>query len=188
MRRTFDSTPLLAALLLLGLAPLARAEVTASGPPGFSLKIEVPVSARPDEVFTRFLRIGEWWSDAHTYSGKAANMTLDANPGGCFCERLPRGGFVRHMAVVFFAPGKTLRLEGGLGPLQGMGASGVLSFEFKPESAGPEAAATRLTVTYTVTGFAAGKGLAELAPAVDEVIAEQVARFKRFAETGKPTA
>jgi hypothetical protein len=188
MRRRLMPTSVLAGLVLGGLATQGHAEVTASGPSGFSLKVEVPVSVRPDEAYTRFLRIGDWWNEAHTYSGKATNLTLDANPGGCFCERLPRGGFVRHMAVVFFAPGKTLRLEGGLGPLQGMGASGVLSFEFKPESTGPEAAGTRLIVTYTVTGFAPGKGLAEIAPPVDSVITEQVTRFKRFAETGKPTA
>jgi hypothetical protein len=181
MRQT---KPLLAGisglLAVLATAP-GRAEVTASGLSGFSLKIEVPLADRPDDAFFAFLRIGRWWSDEHTYSGQAINMTLDAKPGGCFCERLPRGGFVRHMDVVYSAPGKGLRLSGGLGPLQDMGASGLLAIMFKPDGHD-----TRLIVTYTVSGFASGKGYAELAPVVDGVLTEQFARFKRFAETGKP--
>ena len=172
---------------LLGLAavaasPLGRAEVTASGPSGFSLKTELTLAAKPDDAFTRFLRIGSWWSDAHTYSGKAVNMTLDAKPGGCFCERLPRGGFVKHMDVLFSAPGKGLRLGGGLGPLQDIGANGVLALTFKPEGE-----QTHLTMTYSVSGFAAGNRYPELAPLVDQVLTEQMARFKQFVDTGKPT-
>jgi hypothetical protein len=170
-------------LAALATAP-GRAEVTASGPSGFSLKIETTVTTSPDDAFFSFLRIGRWWSDGHTYSGNAVNMTLDARPGGCFCERLPRGGFVRHMEVVYSAPGKGLRLSGGLGPLQEMGAIGLMAIAFKPE--GPERNDTRLIVTYTVNGFATGKGYADIASAVDGVLAEQVARFKRFVETGKP--
>jgi hypothetical protein len=166
-------------LAAAGAAPV-QAEVTASGVPGFSLKIEVPLAVAPEAAFASFVRIGQWWNKDHTYSGDPANMTLEAKPGGCFCERLPDNGFVKHMDVVFAAPGKTLRLSGGLGPLQDMGASGVMAFQFKDEGAG-----TRLIMTYTVGGFAAGKGYAEIAPAVDRVLTEQLARFKRFAETGK---
>jgi hypothetical protein len=169
-------------LLAVLLPPAGRAEVTASGPSGFSLKIEVPVAAAPNEAFFGFLRIGRWWSDEHTYSGKAVNMTLEARPGGCFCERLPRGGFIKHMDVVYSAPGEGLRLSGGLGPLQPMGAGGLLAITFKPDGDH-----TRLIVTYTVSGFPGGMGFLELAPLVDRVLNEQLARFKRFAETGKPT-
>jgi hypothetical protein len=178
--------PLLAGIvgLLAVLAtPSGRAEVTASAPSGFSLKIETPLATAPNDAFFGFLQIGRWWSDEHTYSGKAVNMTLDARPGGCFCERLPHGGFVKHMDVVYSAPGSGLRLSGGLGPLQQMGAVGLMAVTFQPDGNG-----TRLIVTYTVTGFAGGKGYTEIAPAVDGVLAEQVRRFKRFAETGKPDA
>ncbi|HEY7581136.1 MAG TPA: hypothetical protein VH855_26375 [Acetobacteraceae bacterium] len=183
MQSVFIRFALIAGLLGALSTPSGHAAVAASGPPGFSLQLETTVSASPDHAFRDFLRIGRWWSPKHTFSGDAALMTLDAKPGGCFCESLPGGGFVRHMDVVFSAPGKTLRLEGGLGPLQGMGASGVMSLTFKPD--GPEGKATRLTLTYTVSGFATGKGLGEIAPAVDGVLAEQLSRFKRFAETGE---
>ena len=59
----------------------------------------------PAEAYAKFLRIGEWWSDAHSYSGAAANMTLDTARGGCWCESWP-GGFVEHMAVTTAMPGR----------------------------------------------------------------------------------
>src|SRR5690349_14228561 len=129
------------------------------------------------------MQIGRWWNPAHTYSGDAANLALSAKPGGCLCETLPGGGFVKHMDVVYAAPGKALRLVGGLGPLQGMGAAGAMTFDFKAEGA-----ITRVTVTYIVSGFAPGAGLAAIAPPVEGVLAEQLTRFKRFTETGKPSA
>ena len=51
-----------------------------------------------------------------------------------------------------------------------------------------EGAITRVTVTYIVSGFAPGAGLAAIAPPVEGVLAEQLTRFKRFTETGKPSA
>jgi hypothetical protein len=157
--------------------------VTASGPSGFSLKIDITVAGTPADAFNRFIQIGRWWDPAHSYSGDAANMALTAKPGGCFCETLPGGGFAKHMGVVYAAPGKSLRLVGGLGPLQGMGASGALTFDFKADGAN-----THVTVTYIVSGFAPGPGLAPLATPVDGVLTGQLTRFKRFVETGKPAS
>ena len=155
--------------------------MTASGPTGFIVNIEVTVAARPEEVYDRFVQIGSWWNDAHTYSGKASNMTLESRPGGCFCEALANGGFVRHMDVVFAMPGKALRLSGGLGPLQELGVSGLMALQFKADGA-----RTRLQLTYTVSGFQQSKDVESIAPAVDGVLKEQITRLKRFAETGKP--
>jgi hypothetical protein len=170
---------------LLGVLASAagRADVTGIGPSGFSLKIETTVAGPQADAFKRLTQIGRWWDPAHTYSGNGANLALSAKPGGCFCETLPGGGFVKHMDVVYAAPGKTLRLAGGLGPLQAMGATGTMSFDLTADGVN-----TRLTVTYFVSGFVAGQGFATLAPAVDGVLTEQVARFTRFAETGKPTS
>jgi hypothetical protein len=174
--RSIDSlTAGLLGLAAVAASPLGWAEVTASGPSGFSLKTEVTVAGTPADAFNRLTQIGRWWSPEHSYSGEAANLALSAQPGGCFCETLPGGGFVKHMDVVYAAPGKTLRLVGGLGPLQGMGATGALTFELKAD--GPN---TRI-------GPAMGdKDAAALAGAVDGVLNEQLTRFKRFAETGKP--
>lgn len=182
-RKNASLTLIAAVLTTVTAAAPAQAEVTASGPTGFIVRIELPVAAAPGVVYDRFLQVGRWWNEAHSYSGKAANLTLENRIGGCFCETLADGGFVRHMDVVFAMPGKVLRLSGGLGPLQAMGASGVMSVQFKPEGTG-----TRLSLVYPVSGFADGKGLTDIAPAVDGVLAEQLTRLKRFVETGKPIA
>lgn len=175
---------LTAALVLVAVACAqapAHAEVTASGTGGFAMKIDLPVAAPPDRVFERFLEIGRWWSDEHTYSGHASNMTLRNEPGGCFCETLPNGGFIRHATIEYSDPGKALYLSGALGPLLVLGAHGLLAVQFKAEGGG-----SRLVATYVVSGFPQGKGFAELAPLVDQVLLEQFTRLKRFVETGKP--
>ncbi len=48
--------------------------------------------------------------------------------GGCFCELIPDGaGEIEHMRVIYTRPGVTLRLQGGLGPLQEVGVSPAFS-------------------------------------------------------------
>src|SRR5262249_24244675 len=119
-------------------------------------------------------------SGAHTYSGNSRNMTLENKPGGCFCEKLADGGFVRHGSVEFSSRGKALRLSGALGPLQGMGAYALMALSFQKAGTGPER-----VVTYTVSGYAPGKGYEELAAPVNGVLTDQFARLKRYVETGK---
>jgi hypothetical protein len=161
----------------------AAADVQSSSPAGFVVRLEVPILAAPADVYAKLFEIGRWWSDAHTYTGKASNMTLKNEPGGCFCETLP-DGFVRHAAVEYSDKGKVVRLSGALGPLQELGAQGMLSFNFAPAA---DKAGTRLTVSYAVSGYPAGeKGLAALAGPVNDVLKEQIDRFKRYVETGKP--
>jgi len=166
-------------------AGVAQAEVLASSPAGFVVRFETAVSRPPAEVYQRFLQIGQWWSDAHTYSGKALNMTLRNEPGGCFCETLPGGGFVRHASVEYSDPGKLVRLSGGLGPLQELGAHGVLSFNFMAPTQTANIG-TRLVVSYVVSGFQPDPGFAALAAPVEGVLKEQVERLKRLTETGNP--
>jgi hypothetical protein len=45
---------------------------------------------------------------------------------------------------------------------------------------------TKRVVTYTVSGFAAGKAYEALAAPVNDVLTDQFARLKRYVETGKP--
>jgi hypothetical protein len=164
-----------AACILLATMVLAtaQAEVLSAGPGGFQLRHQVSTALAPDAAYQRFLSIARWWSDAHTYSGRAAGLSIDARPGGCWCEQLANGGALRHMTAIYLDPGKALRFEGGLGPLQPMGATGVMTIAFKPAATGSGSA---VTLVYNVSGYAA-EGLAGIAPAVDQVLAEQLARF-----------
>ncbi len=99
------------------------AEVADSASNGFTLKTTIQIQAPPDTVYRRLIQVGDWWDPAHTFSGDAKNLSIDEKPTGCFCEKLANGGGVRHLEVVFLAPGKRLVLSGGLGPLQSMGAT-----------------------------------------------------------------
>ena len=171
----------LAGVALLGTGD-ARGEVLESTPSGFALKTTVTVAAWRPKVYEALTGVGRWWDKAHTYSGDAKNLTLDPRPGGCFCEALPpQGGGVQHAMVVLANPGKTLRMVGGLGPLQDSGLAGALTFELADRGAG-----TEITMSYSVGGYRQG-GLESLAPVVDSVLGAQLARLKSYAERGVPT-
>ena len=166
------------AVLLLAAGP-SHAEVADQGPAGFQVRHVALIAAPPAKVRAAALDVGKWWSSAHTYSGDANNLSIDA--AGCFCEKLP-DGLVRHMTLVYSAP-DALRLAGALGPLATTGASGHLGLSFG-KAADPNS--TQLVLTYDVGGYAKG-GLAQTwAAPVDGVLGQQVTRLKRYVETGKP--
>jgi uncharacterized protein YndB with AHSA1/START domain len=162
------------ALLTIAAAP-AGGEVTARALEGFVVRHELILAAGPEAAYRALVEdVALWWNADHSYSGAAGNLSIDGRAGGCFCEALPGGGSVEHMRVVFAQPGRLLRLAGGLGPLQGMGAGGVMDFAFEPVEAG----GTRLRFSYTVGGFAPG-GLDGMADPVDGVLADQLGRLQR---------
>src|SRR5438445_7715219 len=96
---------ILAATLLLLASPTA-AEVVHADSHGFNVSQAVQVRLPPPEALAAFTRVSGWWMADHTYSGNPANLTLDARPGGCLCERFPSGGGVEHMRVTYFELGK----------------------------------------------------------------------------------
>lgn len=169
------------AALLLACAAVARGEVVESGPSGFLLRHEAAVAAPPDKAYAAFLDIASWWNPSHSYSGNAANLSLEARPGGCFCEKLPGGG-VEHMRIVMVMPNQAVRLAGGLGPLQGFALAGSMTWAFAPAPGG-----TKVTLSYGVGGFMPG-GADKMAAPVDGVLAEQIGRLKLLVDTGKPVA
>src|SRR5262249_34876372 len=137
-------------LLICSLMPVRiLADVTDSAPNGFTVKVVTTLRATPAEVYRRLVHnVGDWWSSEHTFSGDAHNLTIEERPLGCFCEKLANQGGVRHMEVLFFSPGKTLRMSGALGPLQALGAAGSLTFSLAPSGDG-----TQLELTYAVGGY-----------------------------------
>lgn len=161
--------------LLAWLPGTVIAEVTASDDSGFVSEHELLLAASPERAYEALTaEVSSWWDAVHSYSGKATNFSLDARPGGCFCEALPNGG-VEHLRVVHAAPGKRLNLVGGLGPLQGMGVSGTMSFELVPADDDQ----TRLRYRYVVHGFYPG-GLKPLAGPVDQVQLGQLQRLQAY--------
>jgi uncharacterized protein YndB with AHSA1/START domain len=157
------------------------AEVMSVGASGFAVKHEVVIKASPGPVYDALtVKVGSWWNPEHTFSHDAKNLSIAAVPGGCFCERFPDSGGVQHMTVVYASPGKALRMTGAIGPLQGLGLAGSMTWDLAKSEAG-----TKLVVTYGIGGYMAG-GFEKIAPIVDAVIGEQVGRFKAFVETGSP--
>jgi len=167
-----------AAMLLAG---AARAEVTGPWDNGFTSRNVVEITARADRVYAALGEIGRWWSNDHTYSGSASNMTMPLKPGACFCEALPGGG-VAHGTVVLAWPARGMvRVHAALGPLQQLGATGALTWEIKPKAGG----VVEVVQTYAVVGLQ--PAFAKVAGAgVDGVMHEALERFERYVETGKP--
>lgn len=173
-------TPACALALGLLLVAPATAEVVDASGAGFTVRTVVEVAAPPATVYEALVgAVGSWWDPAHTYSGDASRLSIDARPGGCFCEALEGGG-VQHLEVVYAQPATRLRLKGGLGPLQGEAITGHLTFDLEPNGEG-----TRVTLTYKVVGYAP-KGLEAWAAPVDGVLAQALGRLDRFVETGSP--
>jgi len=165
------------------LAMLATPAWAATGnvkPHGFISIFRDEVKASPAELWQAITQLPRWWSPDHTYSGQASNLSLDAQAGGCWCERWGDGNSVQHGQVVMVKPGSTLRLYANLGPLQELPVDGVLTFNIMVQET-----KTILRLTYRVSG-PPDVGLDKLAPLVDRVLAQQVKRLKLLAETGKP--
>jgi len=169
MRCSFWNLAVVAACC--GASPV-HAAVVGSSADGFTVREEVEFAGPRASAWKRLIDIGSWWDSQHTYSGRSSNLTLTLRPGGCWCEKLENGGFVRHLEVVLMIPERTLRLTGGLGPLQGIGATGALTFTLR--SASPTT--TTVIAEYSVVGYS-HEGLASISAAVDQVLGEQLQRF-----------
>jgi uncharacterized protein YndB with AHSA1/START domain len=162
------------ALMVLLLAPTTPlcAAVLQSGEHAFTVSHSLETAAEPAVVYTVMTaHIDEWWNPAHSWSGEAASLYVRAEPGGCFCERLPSGGFAEHLRIIYLAPDAEIRFDGTLGPLQSMSVQGRMAWTIEAVEQG-----SRVTFTYRVFGHPPG-GLTTLAPAVDGVIVEQLQRL-----------
>jgi uncharacterized protein YndB with AHSA1/START domain len=172
----------LGTLILVMLSGTAAQSAPQAAPNGFLVKFEVSVNAPATKVYDALVgQIGSWWDSEHTYSGDAKNLSIDARPGGCFCEKLPNGGGIEHARVIYVAPREILRLSGALGPLQASGVAGTLTWKLTSSADN-----TRVQLSYSVGGFIDG-GFEKIAPLVENVLRQQLDRLKQFAETVKPT-
>lgn len=162
--------------LTLALASPVAAEVTISDT-GFATSNTVTVAASPAEVWAALVEPSRYWNGDHSWSGEAANFSMEPRAGGCFCEALPNDGSVEHMRVIMVQPGQMLRLAGALGPLQSEGLAGALTWQLEESEGG-----TRITQTYSVGGHMQFDR-EELAPVVDGVVREQLDRLAALFST-----
>ncbi len=166
--------------LLAGLAAPAHAATSEVSPSGFIATFREELQTSPDTVWKAILQLPRWWSSEHTWSGQAANMSLEPTAGGCWCERWGEGHSVQHGQVIMVRPGNALRLNASLGPLQDLAINGVLTIATSAIDG-----KTFLRLTYRVSGNPSA-ALDKLAPAVDQVLGVQFQRLKALAETGAP--
>lgn len=161
----------------VGAAMPLSAEVVQASPAGFEIAQTTTVDKPIDQVWQTLRSPQKWWDKEHTYSGDSANLYLDAQATGCFCEKLPGKGSVEHGHIVYVEAPRALRLHAALGPLQAEGAVGALTFTLEPDGD----KATKLTMRYVVGGYIRG-GADAIAPLVDKVMGIQIAHLKDAAE------
>ena len=167
----------------------AHAEVTHATDQGFAVLHVVKINAPPEKVWTTLIAPQSYWSSSHSWSGDAANMYLDPQAGGCFCEKIPaktaEGGSlnsVEHMRVIYSERPRILRMSGALGPLQSEGVVGTMNVAMEADGTG-----TKISMSYVVGGFMRMKPQ-DIALAVDAVIGEQLLRLKARAEGRDPAS
>lgn len=165
----------------LAISAPGSAEVVETSEDGFVTRDTVNVAASPMETWLGLTRPGQWWSDEHTWSADAANLTLEPQAGGCFCERVPGEdrddgfsleGSVQHATVIQAYPLRVLRMRGGLGPLQGEPATGILTITLKDIDGG-----TRVLWEYNVGGPMRYE-IPQISQAVDGVMSQQLAGLR----------
>jgi hypothetical protein len=178
----------------LAFASPAFADVKASSDTGFNVVHIASVKASPDEIWKRLIAPKDWWNKSHSWSGSTDGFYIDAQANGCFCElfqekgadgKVKTVGSVEHMRVIFAQPGKVLRMQGGLGPLQSEAVTGTLTVAMEPSKDGQ---ATKISFSYVVGGYMRYK-VSEIAPAVDTVLGDQFRRLlKPFAPASDEAA
>lgn len=148
----------------------ASAEVVEASATHFVLRHESASDLSPDELWQRLVQPAAWWHPDHTYSGDAANLSLDLQAGGLWREDWD-GGSVAHGRVLYAKPGQMLRLEAPFGPLQGLGAYTIWTITIAPGKDGS------IVVFDEVATGPPSADLASVAEAVDFVKGEAIRRL-----------
>ncbi len=157
-------------LLLAASAASTNADVIAALSGHYTLRHEAVSSLPPGALWDRLVHPETWWSPAHSYSGDAANLSLDPRAGGLWKEEWD-GGSVAHGEVLYVNPGEQLRLEAPFGPLQSMAVDVVWTITILPEGSGSK------VIFDEVANGSDASNLDKVAGAVDGVKAEAMRRL-----------
>lgn len=166
-------------VLLMFFPVAANSEPVQAASDGFQLRLESPADLPFTELYNKIGNLADWWSDSHTYSGSADNLSLSAMaPGGIWLEAW-QGGEVEHGRVIanmVSDHSAMIRFDAPLGPLQGMGVKGVLTITVTPETDAETTATSLVVFEYVVVG-ASFQNLDKLAPIVEGVLNTQMTRL-----------
>jgi hypothetical protein len=172
------------ALIITGLALFlptpAAAQIVDRHADGFTLRYADTVEVGRGDVAMAVEAMGAWWDGDHTYTGSAANLSLDPRVGGCFCEAMPDGSMFEHGRITALDDDH-LVLDAPLGPLKGMATRAELTFTW-PDTASRTHDETGVVMVFVVQG----PGLGAFADAVDQVMGGQHARLLHLIEHGTP--
>jgi len=148
----------------------ATADVVEASPERYVLRQEASSDIAPDALWARLVNPASWWHPDHTYSGDAANLSLDLQAGGQWREDWAAGSVV-HGRVLLVQNGSVLRLDAPFGPLQDIAVTVVWTITITPDGDG-----SRVVFDEIANGTAGAK-LDALAPAVDFVKTEAIRRL-----------
>ncbi|MCZ8528674.1 SRPBCC family protein [Alteromonas sp. PRIM-21] len=189
------------ALLLSGLLSLtftspSHADVNYADNSGFSITNESESAAPIEAVYSHFIQdVDKWWPKDHTWW--KGTLSIDEQAGGCFCE-VTQTASAAHMQISYVEPNKKVVMTGGLGPLQEMGVSGALTWEFSTVEENAlsnddikrePSPKTKVTLTYHASGNihfngqrASNEDAAKLVKVVDKVQAQQLNALTAFSD------
>ena len=150
----------------------AFCDVVTATPDNYTLRHEAVSDLEPGAVWDRLIQPSTWWQPDHTWSGRAENLSLDPRAGGLWAEHWD-GNEVLHGRVLTVLEGKMLRLDAPFGPLQGTGVTVTWTITLEPDA---DTDGTKIIFDEVANGSSQSR-LAEIAPAVDGVKSEAIARL-----------
>ncbi|NVJ98370.1 MAG: SRPBCC domain-containing protein [Alphaproteobacteria bacterium] len=157
-------------IAFVGNGTRARADIVEANPDRYVLKHEATSALSPEKLWNKLVNPANWWHPDHTYSGDAANLSLDLQAGGLWREDWS-GGSVFHGSVLQVKQGSMLRLDAPFGPLQDIAVKVVWTITITPEGEG-----SKVTFHEIASGDPKS-GLDQLAPAVNFVKGEAIKRL-----------
>jgi len=162
-----------AATMIICLSPnVANAEIVSSSDSHFVLRHEALSALSAETLWQRLTQPATWWHPDHTYSGRAENLSLNAEVGGVWREDWDEGSVI-HGTIIFLRRGQVLRMNAPFGPLQELGAYTIWTITISQDGDGSR------VVFDEVSNGPPSANMAETATAVDFVKGEAIIRLTR---------